>query len=140
MSARPPAVGARHGAGAIGILLLCAALSACTSPGVILDPKAACDALAAPIAAAAIGLPTRGATIDSALLVEASAEAPTHPLPFVPPPPEAVIAPAMPQHCRVVGRIASVDTTAHRSAFRSTCRATGIAARCSSAGAASTAC
>ena len=112
MPARPLAVGSRHGAGGIAFLLLGAVLSACTSPGAIVDPKAACDALAAPIAAASIGLPTRGATIDSALLVEASAEAPTHPLPFVPPPPEAVIAPAMPQHCRVVGRIASVDATA----------------------------
>ena len=112
MSARHLAVGSGHGAGWIAFLLLGAALSACTSPGSMVDPKAACDALAAPIAAAAIGLPTRGATIDSALLVEASAETPTNPMPFVPPPPEAVIAPALPQHCRVVGRIASVDTSA----------------------------
>ena len=93
-------------------------LTACTSPGGIAapptppDPAAACSALAAPIAAVAIALPTRGATIDSASFTPASAEAPTNPLPFVPPPPEAVITPAMPAHCRVIGRIASVDPAA----------------------------
>jgi feruloyl esterase len=96
------------------------ALAACTSvsldtpsaPVAVRDARAACAALAAPIAAAAIELPTRGATIESATLFAPSAEAPTNPLPFVPPPPEAVIAPAMPEHCRVLGRIEPVDPQA----------------------------
>jgi feruloyl esterase len=96
------------------------ALAACSSvsldtpsaPGAARDARAACAALAAPIAPAAIGLPTRGATIESATLFAPSPEAPTSPLPFVPPPPEAVIVPAMPEHCRVLGRIEPVDPQA----------------------------
>jgi hypothetical protein len=93
-----------------------AAIAACTTvPGpssTIADPAAACPALPAPIDAASIGLPSRGALIESAVFVAASAETATSPLPFVPPPPEAVIVPAMPAHCRVVGRIAPVDPAA----------------------------
>jgi Tannase and feruloyl esterase len=92
------------------------AVAACTTTGasrqVPADPAAACAALAAPIDATSIALPTRGASIDSATYVAASAEAATHPLPFVPPPPEAVIVPAMPGHCRVLGRVAPVDPAA----------------------------
>ncbi len=87
-------------------------LCACSSPPAPVDPAAACSALAAPIDAGAIGLPTRGASIETTSFVPASAEAPVNPLPFVPPPPEAVIVPAMPAHCRVVGRIASLDPAA----------------------------
>jgi hypothetical protein len=92
-----------------------AALAACTTaplPVATVDPVVACATLAGPIEAASIALPTRGATIDSATYVAASAEAATFPLPFVPPPPEAVIVPAMPGHCSVVGRIAPVDAAA----------------------------
>ena len=92
-------------------------LCACSSPpgstpSTAVDPAAACSALSAPIAAAAVGLPTRGASIEAATFVPASAEAPVNPLPFVPPPPEAVVVPAMPAHCRVVGQIASLDPAA----------------------------
>jgi hypothetical protein len=85
-------------------------LAACSSQGPLQggDPAAACTALTAPIAAAAIGLPTTGASIDSATLVAASEikvaeRGPT---------PGARITPAAPQHCRVLGRIAPVDPSA----------------------------
>jgi len=90
------------------------ALVGCASgPGpMAVDAAQACSALMQPVAAAAIGLPSRGAVIESASLAAASDWAPTNPLPFVPPPPEAVITPAMPQHCRVLGRIDPVDAKA----------------------------
>ena len=96
----------------IAALVVVLGLAACTSLGPPVDPAAACAALAAPIAPSSIALPSGGATIDSTLYVAASAEAAVNPLPFVPPPPEAVIVPAMPAHCRVVGRIASLDPAA----------------------------
>jgi hypothetical protein len=86
------------------------ALAACSNPGPLLgdDPAASCAALVAPIAAAAIGLPTGGASIDSATLVAAS------PLSVAPrgPTPGSRITPATPQHCRVLGRIAPLDPAA----------------------------
>ncbi len=99
---------------AAGIVIAMAACTTASAPPLLAaaDPAAACAALAAPIAPASIGLPSGGATIDSAQYFGASAELATNPLPFVPPPPEAVIAPAMPPHCRVVGRIASLDPAA----------------------------
>ena len=100
-----------------GVLAAAIALGACSSasltpPSPIADAGAACASLNAPIPAAAIALPTRGAVIESATLYGPSAETATDPLPFVPPPPEAVIVPAMPEHCRVVGRIEPVDPKA----------------------------
>lgn len=100
-----------------GSLAAAIALGACSSasltpPSPIADAGAACASLNAPIPAAAIALPTRGAVIESATLHGPSAEAATDPLPFVPPPPEAVIVPATPEHCRVVGRIEPVDPEA----------------------------
>src|SRR5258706_6047009 len=80
--------------------------------GTNVDPAAACAALARPIDLIAIGLPTRGAVIESATLVPATPLAMTNPLPFVPPPPEAVVVPAMPEHCRVLGAIQPVDARA----------------------------
>ncbi len=122
-----------------------ATLAACTTappPAPTVDPVVACAALAAPIAAASIALPTRGATIDTASYVAASAEAAAFPLPFVPPPPEAVIVPAMPGHCSVVGRIAPVGRRRRRrcSLPGQSARHAGAGAICSSAAAASTAC
>ena len=105
--------GIRTRSSLVGALVAVAACATAVPPQRMnADPATACAALVAPIDAAAIGLPTRGAAIESASLVAASAEAATNPLPFVPPPPEAVIVPAMPLHCRIVGRIAAVDPAA----------------------------
>jgi feruloyl esterase len=72
------------------------------------DPAAACAALTATIPASAIGLPSGAARIDSATLQAASplavaARGPT---------PAARITPALPAYCRVLGRIAPLDTKA----------------------------
>jgi Tannase and feruloyl esterase len=94
------------------ILVLASVLSlaACSTQAPLLgsEPAAACASLTAPVAATAIGLPTTGASIDSATLVAASEikvaeRGPT---------PGARITPAAPQHCRVLGRIAPVDPNA----------------------------
>src|SRR4249920_2339840 len=85
-------------------------LSACAGQRV--DPHAACDALKQAIPAAAIGLPTGGATIESAALVAPSALAVRPKVPFGPPPPEVAIAPALPEYCQVIGAIAPVDAKA----------------------------
>ena len=72
------------------------------------DPAQACNALAAVIDAAAIGLPTRGATIDSSVIVAAS------PVSVAPggPTPSSRINPATPSNCKVLGRILPVDPVA----------------------------
>jgi hypothetical protein len=64
-------------------------LSACaaTPPR---DPAAACAALTQPIAAGSIGLPTSGATVDSATLTPASNAAAIANPPFSPTPPELI--------------------------------------------------
>lgn len=75
------------------------------------DPALACADLTRPIDAGAIGLQTRGATIESATLTQPQvAGAVTNP-PFAPTPPEMIV-PALPEHCRVIGAIASVDPQA----------------------------
>jgi len=76
------------------------------------DPAAACAALALPVPAGAIGLPSSGARIESATLVAPSALAVRAKVPFTPPPPEIAIAPALPEHCEVVGAILPVDPKA----------------------------
>src|SRR6185503_5477334 len=86
------------------------ALSPCAAQSV--EPAAACAALTAPIQAGAIGLPTNGATIESAKLVAPSALEVRPKVPFGPPPPEVAIAPALPEHCQVIGAIAPVDLKA----------------------------
>lgn len=72
------------------------------------DPQAACAALASPIAAAKIGLPSGGASIDSATLVAAAPLAVAERGPT----PASLITPATPQYCKVLGRIAPVDAKA----------------------------
>src|SRR5580765_1445507 len=64
-SLRParPAAGVPHALFAATAVAL--TLCACSSPPGPVDPAAACSALAAPIDAAAIALPTRGATIET---------------------------------------------------------------------------
>ena len=89
-------------------------LAACSAPGPLLGPdaKTACEALkGSSIDAALINWPgqTSGAaTIDSASLQAAT------PLTVAErgPTPAAMVSPATPQHCRVNGRIASVDPKA----------------------------
>ena len=90
------------------ILALC--LAGCASQSV--DPGAACTALMGAIPAAAIGLPSRGATINSATLVAPSALEVRPKVPFAPPPPEIAVAPALPEYCQVTGAIAPVDPAA----------------------------
>lgn len=87
-----------------------AALAGCAAQGPLqsADPQAACAALASPIAAAKIGLPNGGATIDSATLVAAAPLAVAERGPT----PASLVTPATPQHCRVLGRIAPVDPKA----------------------------
>ena len=70
-----------------------------------------CARLKEPIPAASIGLPSNGATIESAAAVVAAPMAPAK-LPFGPPPPEASIDPAVPDFCKVLGSIAPVDPQA----------------------------
>ena len=94
----------------IAALLATLLLAACA--GTPVDPNAACAALKAPIAAGAIGLATGGATIESVTLVAPSALEVRPKVPFAPPPPEVAIAPALPEHCQVVGAIAPVDPKA----------------------------
>ena len=76
------------------------------------DAELGCTALMAPIPASAIGLPSGGAVIETATLLPASGLTLTNPLPFIPPPPEAVVQPATPQFCKVVGAIQPVDPNA----------------------------
>jgi feruloyl esterase len=92
-------------------------LAACSTSGPLLssaDPQAACTRLAAPIAAARIGLPSGDATIDSASLIAPGELAVAERGPT----PAATITPAAPQHCQVVGRIAPLDPKARRSRSR----------------------
>ncbi len=72
------------------------------------DAAKACAALAVPIGTAAVGLPNGGTTIDSAVMVAASA------LSVAPggPTPAARVNPETPANCKVLGRILPVDKTA----------------------------
>jgi feruloyl esterase len=87
------------------------ALAACSNPGALRagsDAAAGCATLAAPIDASRIGLPSGGATIDSANLVGPS----TLSVAERGPTPAATITPAAPEYCKVLGRIAPVDANA----------------------------
>ena len=91
-----------------GLLAACGSMA----PGgpISLGSNAAtsCAALGAPMDAAAVGLPNGGTTIDSAVLVPASAlsVAPGGPTPV------SRINPQTPEFCKVLGRILPVDKTA----------------------------
>ena len=76
--------------------------------------EASCAALAAPIDGAKIALPTKGATIDSATLVAASALVVAERGPT----PAATITPAAPAYCKVLGKIAPVDPAAPSITFQ----------------------
>lgn len=93
------------------------ALAACagSGPGVPSGPirlgddaVRSCSALVSPIAASAIGLPTGGATIDSATLVAATPAS----VASSGATPASRVNPATPLNCRVLGRIVPVDSKA----------------------------
>jgi feruloyl esterase len=89
---------------ALAFLAACAARPA--------DPVAGCAALKAPIPAGAIGLPTRGAVIETATLVAPAPQSVPAKFPFSPPMAEITVVPAAPEHCRVIGTVAPVDPKA----------------------------
>jgi feruloyl esterase len=94
-------------------VVLAVLVAACsTEPSGPADPAQGCAALKEPIGAGAIGLPTSGATIESALLVAAAPLALNPKPPFSPPPPDFAVVPATPEYCKVVGAIAPVDPKA----------------------------
>ena len=95
---------------AIATLILVAACS--SGPSKPVDPAQGCAELKEPISAGAIGLPTSGATIESAVLVAAAPLALNPKPPFNPPPPDFAVVPATPEYCKVVGAIAPVDAKA----------------------------
>lgn len=76
------------------------------------DPVEGCAALKAPIPAKAIGLPTHGASVESAMLVPPAAQSVPAKLPFTPPMAEITVLPAAPEHCRVIGAIAPLHPEA----------------------------
>jgi hypothetical protein len=86
-------------------------LAACSNPGALragADPAAGCSTLVAAIDASKIGLPSGGASIDSATLMAPSALSVAERGPT----PAATITPAAPQYCKVLGRIAPLDPKA----------------------------
>jgi Tannase and feruloyl esterase len=70
------------------------------------DPQTVCAALAAPIPASAIGLPSGDATIDSAILAPATPLAVAERAST----PASRVSPASPVQCKVIGHIAPRDT------------------------------
>ncbi len=92
------------------VLIGALSLSACSNPGALRagDAAAGCATLAAAIDASKIGVPSAGATIDSATLMAPSALSVAERGPT----PAATITPAAPQYCKVLGRIAPVDPKA----------------------------
>ena len=91
-----------------GLALTLSGLLGCTSTPLPPDPHMVCAELALPIAPAAIALAHGDVWVDSATFEAASPlkvneRAPT---------PAAAIQPALPAHCRVLGRILAVDKAA----------------------------
>jgi len=94
------------------LLAIAAALLLAACAGAPVDPLEGCAALKAPIPASAIGLPTRGATIESATLVAPIPMIVPAKFPFQPPMTEITVIPATPEYCKVIGGIAPVDPKA----------------------------
>jgi hypothetical protein len=95
------------------LVAACAAplLASCTSGGPLAgaDPAAGCAALAsATVPPGEIRLPSGAARIDGATWVAATPLSIAERAPF----PAAAIRPALPDHCRLVGRIAPIDPKA----------------------------
>src|SRR5512134_1805789 len=93
-------------------LALAAALLLGACAGRPVDPVEGCAALKAPIPAKAIGLPTHGATIDSATLMAPVPMIVPAKFPFQPPMAEITVIPATPEYCKVIGAIAPADPLA----------------------------
>ncbi len=93
-------------------LIVLAMLAGCATPPPAVDAAQACAALARPIEARAIGLPSGGAVVESASLVAAAPLALNPKPPFAPTPPEIAVIPQTPEYCRVIGAIAPVDAKA----------------------------
>jgi feruloyl esterase len=74
-------------------------------------PTNDCAPLKEPIAAVSIGLPSGGATIETAEVVPPT-PLKSADLPFGPLPPYLAVVPAAPEYCKVVGAIAPVDPKA----------------------------
>lgn len=81
------------------------------TPCIAEPPNEACVQLKGNISAVDIGLPTRGASIQSAELV-APEPLKASELPFGPLPPYLAVVPATPEYCKVTGEIAPVDEKA----------------------------
>ena len=90
------------------LLAACSTLTAPTALSLGQDPAAACAALNAPVPASAIGIPSGAASIDSATLMPAVPVAVAERGPT----PAARITPATGPFCRVLGRIAPLDSKA----------------------------
>ena len=100
-----------YGGAMLASAVLLAACSTTTAPQNLTlgaNPVASCAALVAPVAPAAIGLPSGAATIDSATLVPASPLAVAERAGT----PASRITPPTPSHCKVLGRIAPLDAAA----------------------------
>ncbi|WP_222432769.1 tannase/feruloyl esterase family alpha/beta hydrolase [Caenimonas sedimenti] len=83
-----------------------AVMGGCANAPLTANPEPVCAALAGrTILPAAIGLPSGAATIDTAVLVAASEQVVAERGPT----PAATITPAMPVHCKVLGRIAPLN-------------------------------
>lgn len=94
------------------MLAIAAALLLGACAGRPVDPVEGCAALKAPIPAKAIGLPTHGATIESATLMAPIPTIVPAKFPFQPPMAEITVIPATPEYCKVIGAIAPVDPQA----------------------------
>lgn len=70
-----------------------------------------CTRLKEPVAPTGIGLPSAGATIDSAEVIAPSPISPAE-LPFGPLPSYLAVVPAAPEYCKVIGAIAPIDPKA----------------------------
>ena len=77
--------------------------------GRFLDPLEGCAAMKEPM---------KGVTIESATLVAPTPLMLRPKVPFSPPPPEIAVAPALPEHCQVIGAIAPADPKAPRIRFQ----------------------
>ncbi len=94
---------------AAALLALGAGLAACSTPALLSsDAKSGCATLVAGFDKGVIGLPTSGATIDSATLIAASPLAVAERGPT----PASLVTPAVPEYCKVLGRILPVDPAA----------------------------
>ena len=96
----------RSGTACLAVVLAVAACSTAPPPE---NPATACPALAGKaIAASSIGLPSGAASVTTATLVAAA--------------PESVnanaVTPAVPEHCRILGRIAPRDPSAQPIQFQ----------------------